>query len=93
MTPAALAAAMRQQAETGASSRRQLPGGLIVRYAKTGDTCTLTLARQHPGPTQREREQWRAAFRVNPAAFEYRAVEGEYVMVSVEWREVGNVRS
>lgn len=87
MTPPTLARILRQQAEATGSARRQLPGGLLVHFARRDGNPVLTLTRREPGPTQQEREQWRAAFGVNPAAFEYKATEGEYVIVSVEWRE------
>lgn len=82
-----IAAAMRQQAEAGQPARRQLPGGLLVKFGKSGDGWVLTLTRQRPGPGEREREQWRAAFGVDSRAMEYKASEGEYVVVSVEWVE------
>lgn len=97
MTPPTLARILRQQAESAGpstslrtgSARRQLPGGLLVHFARSGDKRVLTLTRRQPGPTAAERETWRAAFGVDPAAFEYKAVEAEYVIVSVEWREDG----
>lgn len=84
-SPAAVAAAMRQQAESGQASHRQLVGGLMIRYWQGDGKQILTLTRQHPGPSPAEREQWRAAFKVNSTAFEYKAAEGEYISVSVEW--------
>lgn len=87
MTPPTLARILRQQAEATGSARRQLPGGLLVHFARRDDRRVLTLTRRSPGPTPAEREQWRAAFGVNPAAFEFKASEAEYVIVSVEWRE------
>lgn len=85
MKESTVAAAMRQQAESAGLSRRQLPGGLLVRYSRGGGGQSLVLMRRHPGPTAGEREQWRRAFGVPIEVFEYKGLQDEYVFVQWDW--------
>lgn len=87
MTPLIIASAMRQQAESRQPAYRQLTGGLMLKFSRSGEKRILTIARKHPGPGVDEREQWRKAFGVPALAFELKSSEGEYVVVSVEWME------
>lgn len=88
MTPATIAIAMRQQAQSAGLSHRQLPGGLVLRFSRSGPSRSLVLMRRQPGPSVAEREQWREAFRVPLlGVFEYRGLEGEYILVQYEWSE------
>lgn len=87
LTKPAIVTAMRQQAESSRQATRLLPSGLILKLAQAGNTYTLTLARRHPGPGERERAAWREAFRVPGEVFEYKAVEDDYIFVEWEWCE------
>lgn len=49
MTPPTLARILRQQAEATGSARRQLPGGLLVHFARRDGNPVLTLTRREPG--------------------------------------------